>query len=179
MAVVIYSMVAAFLCGAGAVSADAQGRSSGGGVPNASAQAPSTPSQAYLVMSGPSVEETIKELQADNKIKNLVSGAAIGCRVFIQHEKNVTTSQAEVHDGADDVFIILEGSATLILGGKLESPNQVQPGEWRAADITGGKEFKLAKGDVIVVPRGTPHRRITPGQDVTLMVVKAFTPAVK
>lgn len=179
MVVVICSVVAAFLVVAGAVPAGAQGRSSGDGVPTASAQTPSTPSQAYLVMSGQSLEESIKELQAENKIKNLVSGAAIGCRVFIQHEKDVTTSQAEVHDGADDIFIILEGNATLTLGGKLESPDQTQPGEWRAAAITGGREFKLAKGDVIIVPRGTPHRRITPGQDVTLMVVKAFTPAAR
>ena len=125
-------------------------------------------------MSGQSVEETVKELQTENKVKNLVSGAGVGCRVFVQHEKNVTTSQAEVHDAADDVFIILEGSATLILGGKLDSPNQTQPGEWRAAAIAGGREFRVAKGDVVVVPRGTPHRRITPGQDVTLMVIKSF-----
>ena len=131
------------------------------------------------MLSGQSVAETVKELQADNKVKNLVSGAGIGCRVFIQHEKDVTTSQAEVHDGADDVFVILEGSATLILGGRLDSPNQTQPGEWRAAAIAGGREFKLAKGDVVVVPRGTPHRRITPGQDVTLMVIKSFAPAAR
>ncbi len=142
-------------------------------------QAPSNAAQPYLVMTGQSVEEAVKEMQSANKIKNLVSGSGVGCRVFIQHEKDVTTSQAEVHDGADDVFIIMEGTATLILGGKLDSPNQAQPGEWRAPDITDGKEFKVTKGDVIVVPRGTPHRRITPGQEVTLMVIKAFAPAAK
>jgi mannose-6-phosphate isomerase-like protein (cupin superfamily) len=140
----------------------------------ASAQAPSTAAQPFLVMTGKSMEETVRELQSDNKVKNLVSGAGVGCRVFIQHERDVSTSQAEVHDGTDDVFIIMEGSATLTIGGKLDAPNQVQPGEWRSAAITGGKDFKVSKGDVIVVPRGTAHRRTSGAQEVTLMVVKSF-----
>ena len=90
----------------------------------------------------------------------------------IQRDVNFTVNRG-------DIFIIMEGTTTLTLGGKLDSPNQVQPGEWRAAGITGGKEFKLSKGDVVIVPRGTPHRRISASQDVTLMVVKSFTPAGK
>jgi mannose-6-phosphate isomerase-like protein (cupin superfamily) len=71
----------------------------------------------------------------------------------VQHEKDVSTNQAEVHDGADDIFIVMEGTATLTLGGKLDSPSQAQPGEWRASSITGGTEFRLSKGDVAIVPR--------------------------
>ncbi len=141
--------------------------------------APSTPAREYLVMTSQSLDETLKDLQSGNKLKNLIAGSGIGCRVFVQHEKDVAASQAEVHDGTDDIFIFLEGTATLTLGGKLESPSQTQDGEWRAAAITGGKDFKVGKGDVIVVPRGTAHRRITPGQEVTLMVIKSFTAPVK
>jgi mannose-6-phosphate isomerase-like protein (cupin superfamily) len=143
------------------------------------AQNPSTPAQPFLVMTGKSMEETVKELQSENKVKNLVNGLGVGCRVFIQHEKDVSASQAEVHDGADDVFVILEGTATLTLGGRLEAPKEVQPGEWRSAAITGGRDYKVSKGDVIVVPRGTSHRRTSGGQEITLMVVKSFAPAAK
>ena len=142
-------------------------------------KAPSTPSQMYAVTTAQSIDGIIKDLRSGNKNQNLISGDGIGTRVFIQHEQDVSTNQAEVHDGADDIFVIMEGTATFILGGKLDAPQQVQPGEWRAAGITGGKEFKVSKGAVIIVPRGTPHRRVTAGQDVTLMVVKAFTPAAK
>ena len=142
---------------------------------NVQGGAPSTPAQPYLVMTAQSLDETLKDLQTSNKVKNLIAGAGIGCRVFVQHEKDVAASQAEVHDGTDDIFIFLEGTATLTLGGKLESPTQNQEGEWRASAITGGKDFKVGKGDVIVVPRGTAHRRTTPGQEVTLMVIKCFT----
>jgi mannose-6-phosphate isomerase-like protein (cupin superfamily) len=145
----------------------------------ASGGAPSTAAQAYLVMTERSIDDTLKALQSANKTNDLMTGDTLGCRVFIQHEKDVSTNQAEVHDGADDIFILMEGSATFILGGKLDSPHEVQPGEWRAADIVGGKEFKLNKGDMIVVPRGTPHRRVTAGMDVTLLVIKAKAPAAK
>ena len=145
----------------------------------ATTQAPSTPAQPYLVMTGKSVEETVRDLQSENKVRNLIEGAGVGCRVFIQHDKDVSSSQAEVHDGADDVFIILEGTASLTLGGKLDAPKQAQPGEWRSGVITGGKDFKVSKGDVIVVPRGTAHRRTTGGQEVTLMVIKSFAPSAK
>ncbi len=145
----------------------------------AQSSAPSTAAQPYQVITAQSMDETVKALQSSNTLKNLISGAGIGCRVFIQHEKDVSTNQAEIHDGADDIFVFLEGTATLTLGGTLESPTQTQPGEWRAATITGGKDIKVAKGDMIIVPRGTAHRRVTPGQEVTLMVIKSFTPAAK
>ena len=137
---------------------------------------PSTASQAYRVLTGQSIAETIKNLQSANKTEDLMSGGGIGCRVFVQHEKDAASGVAEVHDATDDIFLIMEGTATLTLGGKLDSPKQTQPGEWRAEGITGGRDFQLRKGDIIVVPRGTPHRRVTPGQEVTLMIIKAFSP---
>ncbi len=144
-----------------------------------SSQAPSTAVQPYQVLAARSLDDVVRGLQPGNAVKNLVQGGGIGCRVFVQHEKDVSSNQAEVHDAADDIFIILEGTATLTMGGKLDSPSQAQPGEWRAAGINGGKEFKVGKGDVIVVPRGTAHRRTTAGQEVTLMVIKSFAPAAK
>lgn len=142
-------------------------------------KAPALPTQMYVVTTAQSIDGMMKDLRSGNKNQNLISGDGIGCRVFIQHEQDVSTNQAEVHDGADDIFITMEGTATFVLGGQLDSPQQVQPGEWRASSITGGKEFKVSKGDVIIVPRGTAHRRITTGQNVTLMVVKASAPATK
>ena len=144
-----------------------------------SAKEPPTAAQSYVVLTGQAIGDIIKELQSDNKTRNVISGSNLGCRIFIQHEKDVSKNPAEIHENADDIFIIMEGTATIILGGKLDTPNQTQPGEWRAPGITGGNEVKVSKGDMVIVPRGTPHKRITAGQDVTLIVIKAFTPVVK
>lgn len=162
-----------------AIAAANQGNTSDRSQTKAAGSTHSTASQPYLVVTGRSMEEVIRELQPGNATKNLIGGETLSCRVFVQHEKDASANQAEVHAAADDIFIIKEGTATYILGGKLDAPTQVQPGEWRAANIAGGKEYKLAKGDMIVVPRGTPHRRITTGQDVTVMIIKAFAPAAK
>jgi len=143
------------------------------------AQRPSLPAQPYVVATAQSIEGIVKDLHAANKLQDLISGESIGCRVFVQHEADVSTNQAEVHDAADDVFILLAGSAIFVLGGQLDTPKETQPGEWRAPGILGGREIKANQGDVIMVPRGTPHRRVTAGQDVTFMLVKSFAPVKK
>jgi quercetin dioxygenase-like cupin family protein len=65
--------------------------------------------------------------------------------------------EVEVHERDTDVFYILEGTATFVTGGKAVEPRTTSAGEIRAKEITGGQERKLAKGDVIVIPRGVPH----------------------
>ncbi len=143
------------------------------------ASAPSAPAQPYVVATANSIDGTLRELHSANKLQNLINADNIGCRVYIQHEQDVSTNQAEVHDAADDIFIIMEGTAKYVLGGKLASPKETQPAEWRAAAITGGKDFTVNKGDMIIVPRGTPHQRITAGMDVTFMLIKSSMPVKK
>lgn len=153
----------------------------GGAAPQEKASSqrmPSAPVQPYVVATGSSIAGTVKDLHDANKLQDLMNAPGIGCRVYIQHEADAATNQAEVHDGADDIFMILDGTAVFVLGGKLDAPKETQPGEWRAPGIVDGKEFKVSKGDILIVPRGTPHRRITKGLDVTLMLIKSFT-AVK
>lgn len=165
-----------FLLVAAAIGQDKKSNSQ---IKSESNRAPSTAAQPYVVATAQSVDAIVKDLHAANKLQNLISADNIGCRVYIQHEKDVSTNQAEVHDAADDIFLIMEGTTTYVLGGKLDAPKETQPGEWRAPGITGGKEFKVNKGDILVVPRGTPHQRITAGLDVTFMVIKSFVPAKK
>ena len=86
----------------------------------------------------------------------------------------VADAAAELHDASDDVYYVLEGSANLMLGGKLETPREVQPGEWRSPRIIGGQAFEVKKGDLIIVPRGTPHQRTTAGKDFTMILIKVY-----
>jgi glc operon protein GlcG len=63
----------------------------------------------------------------------------------------------EVHDRETDVIYVLEGTATLVTGGKLVDPKIIAPGETRAPNVEGGEARQLARGDVVVIPPGTPH----------------------
>ena len=65
--------------------------------------------------------------------------------------------QAEVHLTDTDIFYVLEGKATVLTGGELVEPQAVSPGELRGSALKGGSEIRLAKGDVLTVPRGVPH----------------------
>ena len=84
-----------------------------------------------------------------------------------------------MHDASDDVYYVLDGSATLVLGGKLEAPKETDPGEWRSPRIVDGKTFEIKKGDLIVVPRGTPHQRSTANQDFTMILIKIYEDPLK
>jgi mannose-6-phosphate isomerase-like protein (cupin superfamily) len=63
----------------------------------------------------------------------------------------------EVHAHDTDIFYVLEGSATFVTGGTVQEPKDTGPGEIRGTATTGGETHHLAKNDIIVVPKGTPH----------------------
>lgn len=65
--------------------------------------------------------------------------------------------EVEVHEGETDIIYVLEGSATFVTGGKVRDGRSIGGGEIRGASIEGGVVRKLAKGDVIIVPKGTAH----------------------
>ena len=86
---------------------------------------------------------------------------------------------AHKHDQAEEVYVVLEGSATLVLGGKLEMPKETEPGEWRSPRIIDGRSVEINKGDLVIVPRGTPHQRSTGGKDFTMILIKVYAEPLK
>ncbi|HLN87136.1 MAG TPA: heme-binding protein [Candidatus Limnocylindrales bacterium] len=63
----------------------------------------------------------------------------------------------EVHTRDTDIIYMLDGSATLVTGGKIIDGKVIEPEEIRGRDSQGGETREIAKGDVIVIPNGTPH----------------------
>jgi mannose-6-phosphate isomerase-like protein (cupin superfamily) len=136
---------------------------------------PSTPARPFAVFKAQSLAELRQRLKAQGNInEDLVAGEGLQLRVAVQHSKDEPAPGGEVHDRADDIYYVLEGSATLTIGGKLEQPRQIQPGEWRGPRIVGGQIVQAERGDLIIVPRGTPHQRSTIGQDYTIILIKVF-----
>lgn len=79
-------------------------------------------------------------------------------KVHASHRDRGNGYKAEVHERDTDVMYVLRGSATLVTGGKLSADAApVAPGEIRAASIEGGESRSVGSGDVIVIPKGTPH----------------------
>ncbi len=82
---------------------------------------------------------------------------------------------AEVHDWETDVVYVLDGSATLVLGGTVVNPTIVEPGQIRGPMIRGGEDRRIAKGDVLVIPAGVPHWFKDVQGPMTYFVVKPIS----
>jgi len=76
----------------------------------------------------------------------------------------------EWHEGRDHVFLILEGATKFELGGTPKDARNTKPGEWLAPVSEGATTVEAKKGDMLVVPRGTPHRQSTENS-VTWMLI--------
>ena len=66
---------------------------------------------------------------------------------------------AIIHPFSTEIYYIIEGTGSLVTGGALELPlaPSADPDVVRSKAIKDGVTRKVAKGDVIVVPPGTPH----------------------
>lgn len=65
--------------------------------------------------------------------------------------------QAEIHTLDTDIIYVLDGTATFVTGGTAIDAKTTAPNEIRGTAIEGGETRKLVRGDVIIVPNGTPH----------------------
>lgn len=63
----------------------------------------------------------------------------------------------EYHEHTNHIFIMVDGEATFIVGGKMIGTKETAPGQMRAESLEGGQTFHLSKGDVITIPAKTPH----------------------
>lgn len=91
-----------------------------------SGQSPSAPSRPFVVRSKQQVSDITKEItQKDgNQQSDVFAQAGTQMRVAIFHDEKRVDDLHEVHDGSDDVYYVLEGEATLMLGGSLVEPDR-------------------------------------------------------
>ena len=82
--------------------------------------------------------------------------------------------QVEVHDKETDVIYVVDGHATFITGGTMIGGKDTKPGQHLGTSVEGGETHQLTKGDVIVVPAGTPHWFKDVPQSISYYVVKVL-----
>lgn len=94
-------------------------------------------------------------------------------KYMVHASRREKPGMVEVHEQDADIIYVLDGTATLITGGTPVDPKTIAPGEIRAERVTGGEERHLARGDVLIVPAGTPHWFKDVAAPFTYYVVKA------
>ena len=85
----------------------------------------------------------------------LVDGT--GRNYMVHASRRDKAGQAEVHVLDTDVIYVQDGSATFVTGGTVMGGKTIEPNEVRGDSIVGGETRRIAKGDVLTVPNGTPH----------------------
>lgn len=142
---------------------------------------PSTSSKPFVVKTRQQVSDIYRELgkQEGNKTQDVVPASGVQMRVAIFHDEKRENDNFEVHDASDDIYYVLEGEATLALGGSLTEPTEISPGEWRSKAADGAQKVVVKKGDLIVVPRGTVHQRTVTGKGFSMILIKVFAETVK
>ena len=95
----------------------------------------------------------------------------------VHASRRVEPGQAEIHTLDTDVIYVVDGSATLVTGGKAINTKEVAPNEIRGTKIEGGEEHQITKGEVIVIPNGVPHQFTAVTGELHYFVCKPTAPA--
>jgi mannose-6-phosphate isomerase-like protein (cupin superfamily) len=103
--------------------------------------------------------EPVAFLDAAHVAAAFAKGAPLleNARFKIHASRREAPGLAEIHERDTDIVYVLEGTATLVTGGTIVAGKTTAADEIRGTSITGGDVRRLQKGDVVVVPEGTPH----------------------
>jgi len=92
-------------------------------------------------------------------------------RVNIVHRPKANGAIA--HPGNTELHYIIEGSGTVVTGGKIIRKPGASAG---SATIEGGETHKVTKGDVVIVPAGSAHMYSEVNGEITYLEVRFVAP---
>lgn len=128
----------------------------------AAAQAPKSGSRdPFQFFSAQELTSLVHSLEMASGTKQLSGSKTTPFTIVFNAETKKSAKEFEYHEHRDHIFQVLDGTTEYELGGTPENPRSTGPGEWLAATSKGSTSVTLHKGDMLVVPRGTPHKRIT------------------
>jgi mannose-6-phosphate isomerase-like protein (cupin superfamily) len=119
-----------------------------------------------VVVTAEQIETTKKEMLAKKTIDVAIRMAETGgprVGVSLVYREKGPGNAPVVHDYVSEVYQILEGSGTLVTGGTMlgatrRAESGVNGPGVSGSEIKGGVSVKLKKGDMVLIPAGTPHK---------------------
>ena len=100
----------------------------------------------------------------------LIDSKAIPVQIILTVEKHKSATEFEWHENRDHIVQIVDGSTLYEVGGTPKGTRSIGPGEFHATGSEGSKSILMVKGDMLVIPRGTLHKRSTE-DSVTFMLI--------
>jgi len=133
--------------------------------------APAAAAASRTMVSAADVTALIAKAKAERKDNQaLLAQSMIQLAPYnVSLEYRAAVANAAVHETEAELFYVIDGSATLVTGGKLTNENRTNAANLSGSGIEGGVSRRVAKGDFIMVPEGTPHWFSAIEGTVTLM----------
>ena len=128
----------------------------------------------FQVFTAAELAEDAKALAAKGGNKNLADQKpGFPCQVVMTTEIAKIAKEFEWHEGRDHIVQIVEGTTVYEVGGTPKNGRNTKAGEYLAPESEGATKLTLKKGDMLTIPRGTPHKRSTEGS-VTFLLISPF-----
>jgi quercetin dioxygenase-like cupin family protein len=103
----------------------------------------------------------MEELQSTPGNNNLYTASPLPFTIVLTTEAKKSAKEFEWHEGRDHIVQVLDGTTIYELGGAPQNGRNTKLGEWLAPNSQNATTLTLHKGDMLIIPRGTPHRRST------------------
>ena len=131
-------------------------------VGNGPAQHPSPP---IMFRSSKEIEEMIARDEANVAAGKQTDGTPLvmqGPFRATMEWRNTSQKSVNVHETDAELFVVLKGHGTLVLGGTLVNPRRAHTFAWEgptttADQVEGATDYPVSQGDMIMIPPGTPH----------------------
>lgn len=123
------------------------------------AQGPAAPPADKTFTSSAEVQALIANIRKIHKDEPTISRPILSLAPYrASLEYRTATGPAAVHEKEAEMFYVIEGTGTLITGGKLRDEKRQNMTNLGGSGIDGGQSRTVAKGDFIIVPENTPHQ---------------------
>lgn len=122
---------------------------------------PSGTQTKFQLLRADAIDGDLRARSAKPGFTNLFEGTNMSVVVECETAATNEGPDFQLHEEHDHVIQIFMGSTVYDVGGTLKDGHTIRPGEWRAPASEGATTVTLNKGDMLVIPRETPHRRTT------------------
>lgn len=152
--------------------------------------AASEPSSEAVLLTAATISQTIKAMPTNAALDQplrTVDGGTANVGIFIVHRPQqpdqgcTIEHDTLVNDRTTSIFLVLDGAGTLVTGGKLANPASLPSDDpdlklvgsgSRGNGIQNGQSRRIRKGDIIIIPAGTPHGFSAIEKSITYEVVR-------
>jgi len=123
-----------------------------------------------IVVSAAQIEQIRQNAKASQGARPSAAQPIIAAQPYVLNlEHRTGGTGASIHSGEAEVIMILDGAGTITTGGSLVDAVNGTNGNISGKDISGGIVLHAVKGDMVIVPQGTPHMMVPDAQGALVL----------